>query len=528
MDFKGLYSKLRLGRDPKTLDLTIKFMSLVDKKKFTQNENNIWTNPIMITADSIEYDDSRKVLTASPSPSLQKLQSSAPMVYHDVDQPLLDKFVKFKEGLEEIQESWKTDDHTGKGRPITWNFWDTYPGNTGSKEFYKLFEDDLLYSLLTIHIEMYEDLSDKTNSSEHAYYQTLSLLDTDKVILIGDIHSSLYNLLKIIEDLITKNILNINWKFNTEDYYLVFLGDIIDRGGYSLECLIIVLMLKRLNPTKVLILAGNHETLDIASHHGLKSEIFNEVDGVDGVSDISARMILGKVFKLFSYLPIVAFARYISDKKMYQLCHGGIDSDFLHVSSDLNLIGDIPTGLSKLFTFPPSPSSESIAKGINGFQWSDFTQQGRHVEESSRGIGHVYPPPATKEYLNDNNFHCIISGHQDSTNVLVLLGDTGQLENYKQSSPWDLGGKRMFTPNNIETTDPLDPNDDNILSIITSTALGPRNSGELTMSCYLELNNNNSEGQRIYIHAIKNTPFTDQGKLQNKSLTTQRFPFLKE
>ena len=508
--FRELYKKLITGETPEALNLTTQFMKLYENGfngHWIQMENNIWASPEMSAVlDNGQIQLNEKQYTQT---TLKSLQHDTRIEFDTVDAGN-SAFTQFKQALKGIQENWKTDD-TGL-RDINWDVTETYPGDKDSKNFYKLFEDDLLSSLLTNHIQTYEKLSNGTDPSKHAYYQTLSLLSTDKVILIGDIHSSLYNLLKIIEDLINQTILTHDWKFNTgTNYYLVFLGDIIDRGGYSLECLIIVLMLKLLNPERVLILAGNHETKATASSNGLSFEINIETGShSNGVVVGAAPHFLRQIWTLFSYLPIVAFARYESDTKMYQLCHGGIDGNFLHVSEVLNLSGEIPDGLSKLFTFPPSPSYGYLLGGANGFQWSDFTQSGTNVRATQRGgavgpgLG-TYPPPPTDKYLTGNIFHCIISGHQDSTNVLVQVKNTQELPNYHRS----IYGFGLFTPDNIEDMHPLDPTDDNILSIITSTAYGPKSSEELTMSCYLELSNNLKGEQRIHVHAIPNTPFAD-------------------
>ena len=48
-----------------------------------------------------------------------------------------------------------------------------------------------------------------------------------------------------------------------EDRYMIFLGDIIDRGPYSIELLFVIMFLKYTNYNNVFIINGNHEDYPI-------------------------------------------------------------------------------------------------------------------------------------------------------------------------------------------------------------------------------------------------------------------------
>ncbi len=75
--------------------------------------------------------------------------------------------------------------------------------------------------------------------------------------ILGDIHgqfSDLLNILKIVGDPSNQNYL--------------FLGDYVDRGKQSLECICLLMTLKIKFPKNVFLLRGNHECYDLNKIYG--------------------------------------------------------------------------------------------------------------------------------------------------------------------------------------------------------------------------------------------------------------------
>lgn len=124
-------------------------------------------------------------------------------------------------------------------------------GNPGVEEFpIPSFDEDLL-------IKLCQDVAKIFEKEENIIH-----IQGD-VIVVGDIHGSFHDLLRII-----KHIESSNSK-------ALFLGDYVDRGCFSLECITLLFTLKVLKPNQYYLLRGNHEFDAMCSIYGFKKEILN-------------------------------------------------------------------------------------------------------------------------------------------------------------------------------------------------------------------------------------------------------------
>ena len=82
------------------------------------------------------------------------------------------------------------------------------------------------------------------------------------ICVVGDIHGQIIDLFRIFKEC----------DLPPNRRYL-FLGDFIDRGFFSSETLILILVLKVLFPSDVFIIRGNHEFEPIFDHSSFYSEI---------------------------------------------------------------------------------------------------------------------------------------------------------------------------------------------------------------------------------------------------------------
>ena len=133
----------------------------------------------------------------------------------------------------------------------------------------------------------------------------------EPVIIIGDIHGQYYDLIHMFEKVVDSR--------NIKETNLLFLGDYVDRGNYSLEVLIFLYALKIAYPKNITMLRGNHESRNMTESFTFREEVITKFD--NDVYDTC--------MDLFDSLPIACI---VDDK--YLAMHGGI-------SPELNLIEEI-------------------------------------------------------------------------------------------------------------------------------------------------------------------------------------------
>jgi protein phosphatase len=128
-------------------------------------------------------------------------------------------------------------------------------------------------------------------------------------VVIGDIHGQILDLFRIL------NVLGLP---SAKRRYL-FLGDLIDRGEFSIECLVCAFLLKALWPDLVYIIRGNHEFGFLCSQCGFMTQI---------VSFFGDASLFQDAVSAFRYLPLAARI----DESI--LCvHGGIGPSVTHIAT---------------------------------------------------------------------------------------------------------------------------------------------------------------------------------------------------
>ncbi|OHT14236.1 Ser/Thr protein phosphatase [Tritrichomonas foetus] len=200
-------------------------------------------------------------------------------------------------------------------------------------------------------------------------------------IIVGDLHGHILDLVRIIKryGLPDPNAHLLN---NSGPKY-VFLGDIVDRGEFSLECVLIIFLMKVLYPNNVYIIRGNHEFQCVCSMGGFYNEISKVYPGTP---------VFASFMKTFSLIPLAA----VIDRSVI-LVHGGIGpSNYL--ISDLETI--------------PRPLIGFGIEQVDSILWSDPHNLIEEYANSQRGIGVKFGHKLFNNFMDKNNFKLMIRGHE--------------------------------------------------------------------------------------------------------------------
>jgi len=222
------------------------------------------------------------------------------------------------------------------------------------------------------------------------------------VTVVGDIHGQWDDLEQIFS--------NINFNISS-GIKLLFMGDYVDRGLYSIECLSRLLAFKLLYPNFIYLLRGNHEDLDSNDIYGLSNEcsFYYSVQTYQSVTS-----------NLWPSLPLCA----IIDSKIFCV-HGGIPwfQTAAEAQQKLEEIRTLPRhtlGASPTrYALAPANLPADLLRHVNIVQdllWSDPASdelnQPKLFRDSERGMGKIWNEKATALWNKANGFTHILRGHQ--------------------------------------------------------------------------------------------------------------------
>ena len=188
----------------------------------------------------------------------------------------------------------------------------------------------------------------------------------------GDIHGQYYDLL---------NIWDKNGYPSKEKPYL-FNGDFVDRGSFSVECILALFIYKLHDKDCLYLNRGNHEGRGMNKLYGFEGEVKAKYDG--------------DTFDLFSY----AFDRlslcHILNKQV-MVCHGGLfekDGVKLEDIEKIKRNRDIPE--KGMFT---------------DMLWSDPCKVSGRIP-SKRGVSIQFGPDVAAKFLDENGLKLLVRSHE--------------------------------------------------------------------------------------------------------------------
>eukprot|EP01128_Nolandella_sp_AFSM9_P005736 TRINITY_DN2838_c0_g1_i2.p1 TRINITY_DN2838_c0_g1~~TRINITY_DN2838_c0_g1_i2.p1 ORF type:complete len:343 (-),score=45.24 TRINITY_DN2838_c0_g1_i2:126-1154(-) len=189
--------------------------------------------------------------------------------------------------------------------------------------------------------------------------------------IVGDIHGQWYDLQEVFE--------LAGWPPET---HFVFLGDYVDRGYFSVECVSLVVALKIAYPDKVHLIRGNHESRQITQVYGFYDECLRKY----GTPTVWKYFV-----ELFDLIPLGILV----DDSMFCV-HGGLSPAVTTLD-----------GIDKLDRRQEVPHEGPICDLI----WSDPDDRvGWGV--SPRGAGYTFGEGITLEWSSTNNVSLTVRAHQ--------------------------------------------------------------------------------------------------------------------
>jgi serine/threonine-protein phosphatase 5 len=218
-----------------------------------------------------------------------------------------------------------------------------------------------------------------------------------EVVVVGDTHGQLHDALKLMS--IAGEPSETNW--------YVFNGDFVDRGAWGAELFAVALAWKAAAPRNVFLLRGNHECEFCTEVYGYKRELQVKY------SKASGNALWRQFMRVGAELPLAA---QIGDKTL--VLHGGLFRGKKRrgrgASSRALAVGTLAE-LAGAWKGGDDPDGEGDAAIAGDVLWSDpapADQVTGLVPNENRGIGTMFGPDATAEFLKTNGLSLVLRSHE--------------------------------------------------------------------------------------------------------------------
>ena len=174
-------------------------------------------------------------------------------------------------------------------------------------------------------------------------------------------------------------------------FKLLFLGDFVDRGPFSVEIAVLLYSLKLNFPKKVFLIRGNHESRMMTTHFTFRDEILCKYD----------EEVYDALIESFECLPLACT---VNDK--YFCVHGGLSPKLKRIEEINSIVrfSEIPEKNLYCDLLWADPISSENGK-IN-HKDVDF------INNTKRKCSVYFGKSATDKFLKANSIACIIRAHE--------------------------------------------------------------------------------------------------------------------